>query len=104
MERFFDGDRSVKIQKYKKKENWRKEKEEIFNQVELPVVLVCSPSIRNTLELLLSCDPPSGEPTPMGTSPTTFTYPTTPRDPQEKAVRNPPTFNTAQWTHSGSFK
>jgi hypothetical protein len=32
---------------------------------------VCSPSIENTLRLPPWCDPPSGEPTGMGTSPTT---------------------------------
>jgi hypothetical protein len=62
-------DISGKFKKTRRKE-WRKEKEEIFKYVEVPI-LVCSPSVRNALGLLPSCDPPSGEPTCMGTSPTT---------------------------------
>jgi hypothetical protein len=42
--------------------------------VEVPI-LTRSPSVRNTLRLVLLCDPPSGEPTGMGTSPTTCTPP-----------------------------
>jgi hypothetical protein len=37
---------------------------------EVPI-LVCSPSTKNALALPPLCDPPSGEPTCMGTSPTT---------------------------------
>jgi len=47
-----------------------KEKEEIFTYVKVPI-LVCSPSIGNTLGLLPSCNPSSEEPTCIGTSPTT---------------------------------
>ncbi len=82
MERFFDGtdqensktqggkDRSGKFKKTRRKE-WRKEKVEIVTYVEVPI-LVCSPSVGNTLGLPCSCETPSGEPTCMGTQPTTF--------------------------------
>jgi hypothetical protein len=53
-----------------RRKEWRKEKEEIFMYVEVPI-LVCFPSVVNALGLPPSCDPPSGEPTHMGTSPTT---------------------------------
>jgi hypothetical protein len=62
-----ERDRSGKFKKTRRKE-WRKEKEEIFMYVE---VLMCFPSVGNTLGVPPSCDPPSGEPTHMGTSPTT---------------------------------
>jgi hypothetical protein len=55
-----------KIQK--KGKEWRKEKEEIFTDVEVPI-LVCSPSARNALVLPPSCNLPLGELTRMGTSP-----------------------------------
>jgi hypothetical protein len=48
-----------------------KEKQEIFFMyVEVPI-LMCSSSIKNMLRLPPSCDPPSGEPTRMGTPLTT---------------------------------
>jgi hypothetical protein len=67
-------DRSGTFQKKRRKE-WKKEKEEIYSYlfftfVEVPI-LVCSPSVGNGLGLLPLCNPPSGEPTPTGTSPTT---------------------------------
>ncbi len=53
------------------KKTWRKEKEEIvFTYVKIPI-LMCSPPVRNALRLLPLCNAPSGEPTCMGTSPTT---------------------------------
>jgi hypothetical protein len=58
-----------KIQK-NKKERMEERKRRDFYNLEVPI-LVCSPSIGNTLWLPPSCDPPSGEPTHMGTSPTT---------------------------------
>jgi hypothetical protein len=59
-----------KIKNTSRKE-WRKEKEEILKYMEIPI-LVCSPSVGNTLRLLPLCNPPSREPpTCMGTSPTT---------------------------------
>ncbi len=62
-------DKSEKFKKTRRKE-WRKEKEEIVKYVEIPI-LVCSPLVRNALRLPPWCDPPSGEPTCMGTSSTT---------------------------------
>ncbi len=82
MERFFDGTdqensktkggkgQIKRIQKKQEGKEWRKEKEEIFMYVEVPI-LMCFPLVRNALGLPASCDPPSGEPTHMGTSPTT---------------------------------
>jgi hypothetical protein len=60
------------IRKIKKNKNERMEerKGRDFYNLEVPI-LVCSPSIGNALWLPPSCDPPSGEPTHMGTSPTT---------------------------------
>ncbi len=49
----------------KRRKKWRKQKEEIFIYVEVPI-LVCSPSLENGLRLS-----PSAEPTHMGTSLTT---------------------------------
>jgi hypothetical protein len=42
-----------------------------FTYVEVPI-LVCSPSVSNTLKLSPLCDPPLGKPTHMGISPTTY--------------------------------
>jgi len=73
MERFFDGtDQEIsktqggkgqvrKIQKRKRKKEWRKEKEEIFTYAEGPIQ-VGSPLVGNALGLPCSCNPPSGEP------------------------------------------
>jgi len=73
MERFFDGTDQEnsktqegkgqirKIQKRKRKKEWRKEKEEIFTYAKGPIQ-VGSPLVGNALGLLPSCDPPSGEP------------------------------------------
>jgi hypothetical protein len=60
-----ERDRSGKFKKARWKE-WRKEKEEILTFVEF-LVLMCSASVGNTVGLLRSCHPPSGEPTHMGT-------------------------------------
>jgi hypothetical protein len=50
----------------------RKRRDFFFTNLEVPI-LVCSPSVsKNTLGLLPLCNPPSGEPTCMGTSPTTM--------------------------------
>jgi hypothetical protein len=68
-----ESDRSGNFLKTRRKE-WRKEKEEIFFEktyVEVPI-LVCFPSVRNTFKLSPLCDPPSGKPTHMGTSLTTY--------------------------------
>jgi hypothetical protein len=65
-----ERDRSGNFRKTRRKE-WRKEKEEIFYIHGGSHTRVCSPSIENTLRLPPSCNPPSGEPTGMGTSPTT---------------------------------
>jgi hypothetical protein len=54
-----------------RRKEWMKEKEETFTYVEVPI-LVCSPSVGNALGLPPLCDPPAGEPTHMGTSPTTL--------------------------------
>jgi hypothetical protein len=65
-----ERDRSGKFKKTRRKE-WRKEKEkEIFMYVEVSIPMCC-PSVGNALGLPPSCDPPSGEPTLVGTSPTT---------------------------------
>ncbi len=69
-----ERERSGKFKQTRRKE-WKKEKEEIYSYlfftfVEVPI-LVCSPSVENALGLLPLCNPPSGEPTPTGTSPTT---------------------------------
>jgi oligoribonuclease (3'-5' exoribonuclease) len=85
MKRFLDGmdqenpktqggkGQITKIQKKTRRKKRRKEKEEILSflttYMEVPI-LMCSPSVGNTLRLLPSCDPPSAEPTRMGTSPT----------------------------------
>jgi hypothetical protein len=83
---FFDGmdQRKFKIQKHKeerdtpgkfkktRRKEWRREKEEIFKYMEVPI-LMCSPLVGNTLGLVPLWDHPSGEPTGMGTSPTTCT-------------------------------
>jgi hypothetical protein len=69
MKRFFDGTDQDNSKKEKRKE-WRKEKEEIFTDVEVPI-LVCSPSARNGLMLPPSCNLPLEELTRMGTSLTT---------------------------------
>jgi hypothetical protein len=63
-------DRSGKFRKTRRKD-WRKEKEEILTCLEVPI-LVCYLSMGNTFWLPPSCEPPSGEPTHMGTSPTTL--------------------------------
>jgi hypothetical protein len=47
-------DRSGKLKKTRRKE-WMKKKEEIFMYAEVPI-LVCSPSVGNTLGLLPSCN------------------------------------------------
>jgi hypothetical protein len=59
-----------KIQKNKKER-----KKEIVADWRFPYSCVLSPLIRNTLGLPPSCNPPSREPIPMGTSPTTKTTP-----------------------------
>jgi hypothetical protein len=46
-----------KIQKNRKGKEWRKEKEEIFTDVEVPI-LVCSPSAGNALLLPPACNLP----------------------------------------------
>jgi hypothetical protein len=73
-EKIFWWDRSGKFKKHKeiflkktRRKEWRKEKEEISMYVEVPI-LVCSPWVGNTLGLPPSCNPPSGEPTSMGTT------------------------------------
>jgi hypothetical protein len=48
----------------------RKEREEIFAYLEVPIQ-VCSPMVGDALGLPPLWDPPSGEPTDMGTFPTT---------------------------------
>jgi hypothetical protein len=65
-----ESDGSGNFKKTRRKE-WRKEKEEIFYIHGGSHTRVCSPSIENTRRLPPLCDPPSGEPTGMGTSPTT---------------------------------
>jgi hypothetical protein len=62
-------DKSGKFKKTRRKE-WRREKEQIFMYLEVPI-LVCSPLVGDALGLPPLCDLPSGEPTHMGTSPTT---------------------------------
>jgi hypothetical protein len=61
-----------KIQKKQQGKNGGKKKKRIyfFTSVEVPI-LMCSPTVENALGLPPSCDPPSGEPTRMGTSLTT---------------------------------
>jgi hypothetical protein len=64
-----ERDRSGKFKKTRRKE-WRKEREEIFAYLEVPI-LMCSPLVGDAMGLPLWWDSPSGEPTHMGTSPTT---------------------------------
>jgi hypothetical protein len=54
-----EKDKSGKFKKTRRKE-WRKEKEQIFIYLEVPI-LVCSPLVGDALELPPSCNPPSGE-------------------------------------------
>jgi hypothetical protein len=54
--------------------NKKERKKEIVAYMEVPI-LMCSPLVRNTLGLSPSRDPPSEEPIPMGTSPTTKATP-----------------------------
>jgi hypothetical protein len=82
MERFFDGMHQEKskpeegkgqirkIQKNKKERMEERKEKEIFMYVEVSIPM-CSPSVGYALGLPPSCDPPSGEPTHVGTSPTT---------------------------------
>jgi hypothetical protein len=84
MERFFDGMDSEnsktqggkgQIKENSKKQEGKnggkeKKKKEIFIYVEVSIPM-CSPLVGNALGLPPSCDPPSGEPTLVGTSPTT---------------------------------
>jgi hypothetical protein len=84
-----ERDRSGKFKKNKKER-----KKEIVAYTEVPIlmcsplvanslklspsevpILMYSPLVANSLKLSPSCDPPSEEPTPMGTSPTTKTTP-----------------------------
>ncbi len=64
-----ERDRSRKFKKTRRKE-WRKEREEIFAYLEVPI-LMCSPLVGDAMGLPLWWDNPSGEPTHMGTSSTT---------------------------------
>ncbi len=75
MERFFDGTDQENSKNKEGKIGGKKKKSSFFlffqfflMNMEVPI-LVCS--LRNTLGLLPLCNPPSGEPTHMGTSPTT---------------------------------
>jgi hypothetical protein len=60
-----------KIQKNKKERMDEKRRRDLLHMWRFPY-FVCSPSVRDTLGLPPSCDPTSGEPTLMGTSPTTL--------------------------------
>jgi hypothetical protein len=62
--------RSGKFKKKQEGKNGGKKKMRLFclRYVEVPI-LVCSPSVGNTLRLPLSCNPPSGEPTLCGNLP-----------------------------------
>jgi hypothetical protein len=74
MERFFAGTDQEKFKNTRKKgkdqenskKQWRKEKQEIFTFVEV-LILMCSVLVRHQ-GLPPSRNPPSGEPTHMGTS------------------------------------
>jgi hypothetical protein len=68
MKRFFDG-QIRKIKKNKKETMEERKRRDFVMDLEVPT-LVCSPSVGNGLRLLPSYDPPSGQPTHMGTSPT----------------------------------
>jgi hypothetical protein len=62
------------IKKKTRRKEWRKEKEETFTYVEVPILECVGNTlgplcVRNTLRPL--CDPPSGEPKCIGTSLTT---------------------------------
>ncbi len=62
-----ERDRSGKFKKTRRKE-WRQEKEEIFTYLEVPSVFCIG---RGRPQATALVQPPSGEPTHMGTSPTT---------------------------------
>jgi hypothetical protein len=64
-----ERDRLGKFIKTRRKE-CRGEKKDIFTYMEVPI-LMCLPLIENALKLLPSCDPPSRDPTCIGTFPTT---------------------------------
>jgi hypothetical protein len=70
MERFFDG-MNQENSKTQEGKNAGKKKKRFFTHMEVPI-LMCSPLVGNTLGLPPSCNPPSGEPTQIGTSPTTY--------------------------------
>jgi hypothetical protein len=82
MERFWDGTdwenskpqggkgQIRKNEKNKKERIHGKRRRDVLCMWRFPY-FVCSPSVRNTLGLPPSCNPTSGEPTLMGTSPTT---------------------------------
>jgi hypothetical protein len=60
------------ISKKPRRKEWRKEKEEIFTYMEVPIVVCVLHRLRTpSVWLPPLCDPSSGEPTGMGTSPTT---------------------------------
>ncbi len=50
--------------------NGGKKKKRFLLYVEVPILIMCSSSFRNALRVPPLCNPPSGEPTCMGTSPT----------------------------------
>jgi hypothetical protein len=70
IERFFDGTDKENSKTRGKGNNGGKKKKRFFTYGEDPI-LVYSLSVRNALGPALLCDPPSGGPTHMGTSPTT---------------------------------
>jgi hypothetical protein len=59
-----------KIKKFKKERMEERKRRDFVTDLEV-LGLVCSPWVENALRLLPSYDPPSGEPTHMGTSHTT---------------------------------
>jgi hypothetical protein len=69
-----ERDRSGKFKKNKKERMEERKRRDFilfyFKSVEVPILL-CSPTVENAFGLPPSCDPPSGEPTRMGTSLTT---------------------------------
>jgi hypothetical protein len=83
MERCFDGTdqensktrgergQIMKVQKNKKERMEERKRRDFFLwYVEVPILIMCSSLFGNALRLPPLCNPPSGEPTCMGTSPT----------------------------------
>jgi hypothetical protein len=58
------------VKKNKKERMEERKRRDFLSYVEVPILIMCSSLFGNTLRLPPLCNPPSGEPTCMGTSPT----------------------------------